>query len=160
MSQLLEILGRGLLAELRSAFAEILNDDDDGSTADIASGVQRRPDDVTLLNKLAIRMLTKGHLRQAYLTFQDALKIQGHNDVARLGLACVMDEQGAKATHVRKQTGQEIYGYFGDVIDDRSKTRRDDLMTELVHAEIDGERLERPLFEIAGPGFADAVRQG
>jgi cytochrome P450 len=48
-----------------------------------------------------------------------------------------------KATDVRKGTGREIYAYFEAVIDDRSKTRRDDLMTELVHAEIEGERLER-----------------
>jgi len=41
----------------------------------------------------------------------------------------------------RKQTGQRIYAYFGELIRERREQPRDDLMTYLLSAEIDGERL-------------------
>lgn len=47
------------------------------------------------------------------------------------------------AKQKRVESGREIYAYFERVIDDRTAKPREDLMTELVHAEIDGERLER-----------------
>jgi len=43
----------------------------------------------------------------------------------------------------RAEAGRQIYQYFEAVIDDRRVHRRDDLMSRLVHAEIDGERLTR-----------------
>ncbi len=43
----------------------------------------------------------------------------------------------------RVETGHRIYAYFEDVIDDRKKSPRDDLMTRLVQSEIDGHRLTR-----------------
>ena len=49
----------------------------------------------------------------------------------------------AKAAEVRAETGREIYDYFETVIDDRLQNKRPDLLTELVHAEIEGEKLER-----------------
>lgn len=42
---------------------------------------------------------------------------------------------------VRIDTGKRVYAYFGDVIKDRLAKPRDDLMTYLVSAEIDGQRL-------------------
>ena len=54
-----------------------------------------------------------------------------------------VEEQQRTTARIRSESGSEIYAYFEDVIDDRMATRRDDLMTELVHAEIEGERLER-----------------
>ena len=42
---------------------------------------------------------------------------------------------------VRIDTGKRVYAYFGDVIKDRLTKPRDDLMTYLVSAEIDGQRL-------------------
>ena len=44
---------------------------------------------------------------------------------------------------IRKQSGRRIYEYFERVIDDREARPGDDLLTSLVHAEIDGERLSR-----------------
>jgi cytochrome P450 len=48
-----------------------------------------------------------------------------------------------KGKDLRVDSGRSIYRYFEDVIDDRSARPRDDLMTQLVHAEIDGEKLSR-----------------
>ncbi len=46
-----------------------------------------------------------------------------------------------KSKELRKRSANQIYEYFENVITDRQKTPREDLMTQLVHAEIDGERL-------------------
>ncbi len=43
----------------------------------------------------------------------------------------------------RVESGRQIYAYFEEVIDDRTARPGDDLMTQLVHAEIGGERLSR-----------------
>jgi cytochrome P450 len=42
---------------------------------------------------------------------------------------------------VQAATGQEIYKYFGDVIRDRQKSPRDDVISGFLAAEIDGDRL-------------------
>jgi len=47
------------------------------------------------------------------------------------------------ATQKRVATGRRIYEYFERTIDERQKSPRDDLMTDLVTAEIEGERLDR-----------------
>jgi cytochrome P450 len=46
-----------------------------------------------------------------------------------------------KSKELRKRSADQIYAYFEDVIADREKNPREDLMTQLVHAEIEGERL-------------------
>jgi cytochrome P450 len=58
---------------------------------------------------------------------------------------------------VQATTGQEIYRYFGDLVDLRTKQPADDILTRFVQSEIDGERLTRDdildicfLFLIAG----------
>jgi cytochrome P450 len=58
---------------------------------------------------------------------------------------------------VRRATGQEIYGYFDAVLDERAEEPRDDILSGFLRAEIDGERLTREeildicfLFLIAG----------
>ncbi len=48
-----------------------------------------------------------------------------------------------EATAIRAEAGRRIYGYFEEVIDDRTATPRGDLLSSLVHAEIDGEKLSR-----------------
>jgi cytochrome P450 len=45
------------------------------------------------------------------------------------------------ATAIRRQTGQEMYAYFSDAIVDRRAAPRDDLLTQLVHGEVDGREL-------------------
>ena len=49
-------------------------------------------------------------------------------------------EQAAEA---RTATGKQIYAYFEDVLDERAKRPREDLLTFLLDAEIDGETLTR-----------------
>jgi len=45
--------------------------------------------------------------------------------------------------NARVESGRQIYAYFERVVEDRTLQPRDDLMTQLVHAEIDGEKLSR-----------------
>jgi cytochrome P450 len=58
---------------------------------------------------------------------------------------------------VMAATGQEIYDYFGEFLDERQKNPTDDILTHFITAEIDGEKLTREdildtcfLFLIAG----------
>ena len=60
-------------------------------------------------------------------------------------------------TRIQAETGQEIYSYFDAILDDRSKDPRDDILTQFLLAEVDGDRLSREdildicfLFLIAG----------
>ena len=64
-----------------------------------------------------------------------------------------MEEAAAK----QRATGQEIYEYFGAILDEREKQPGDDLLTHFLTAEVDGDRLTREdildicfLFLIAG----------
>lgn len=63
---------------------------------------------------------------------------------------------GARAA-VLERTGQEIYDYFGGLVDDRRQSPTDDVISMFLAAEVDGERLTREdildicfLFLIAG----------
>ena len=60
MSYLLEILGRGLLAELAAAFRGMLRDDGHYSTAELEQAVAGSPDDGSACRRLAIRRLADG----------------------------------------------------------------------------------------------------
>ena len=58
---------------------------------------------------------------------------------------------------IQNETGQEIYAYFNAILDERAGQPRDDILTELLNAEVDGDRLTREevldicfLFLIAG----------
>jgi cytochrome P450 len=44
---------------------------------------------------------------------------------------------------VRKQSGENIYAYFDRVLDERARQPREDLLSRLLEAEIDGDRLSR-----------------
>ena len=62
-----------------------------------------------------------------------------------------------KRVAVQQRTGTEIYDYFGALIDERTKTPTDDVMSRFLAAEVDGDRLSREdildicfLFLIAG----------
>jgi cytochrome P450 len=48
---------------------------------------------------------------------------------------------GAKADAIRRETAQEMYAYFEQVIEDRRREPRDDLVTRFIQAEVDGHRL-------------------
>jgi cytochrome P450 len=53
----------------------------------------------------------------------------------------VADMEGAK--QLRVETGKRIYAYFEKLIEERRATPRDDTMTYLALAEVDGEKLSR-----------------
>jgi cytochrome P450 len=62
-----------------------------------------------------------------------------------------------KRAAIMNATGQEIYEYFGDLIDQRRKTPTDDIVSRFLAVEVDGEKLTREevldilfLFLIAG----------
>ena len=65
---------------------------------------------------------------------------------------------GADAQNqIRHDTGQEIYAYFEAILDERTRQPRDDILTQFLTFEIDGEKLTREeildicfLFLIAG----------
>jgi cytochrome P450 len=61
------------------------------------------------------------------------------------------------ATKIRDETAQEIYAYFEAILDERARQPRDDILSQFLTFEIDGERLTREeildicfLFLIAG----------
>jgi cytochrome P450 len=62
-----------------------------------------------------------------------------------------------KRAAVQQKTGQEIYGYFGGLIDERRRKPADDIVTRFLNAEVDGSKLSTEdildilyLFLIAG----------
>jgi cytochrome P450 len=46
-------------------------------------------------------------------------------------------------SRIRRETGRRIYSYFEDLIDERTRDPRDDLMTRVIQSEIDGRKLTR-----------------
>ena len=52
-----------------------------------------------------------------------------------------MDMEEAAA--LRKETGAAMYAFFGEVIDERTVTPGDDVISRFIHAEIDGEKMSR-----------------
>ncbi|WP_084692234.1 cytochrome P450 [Parafrankia elaeagni] len=46
-------------------------------------------------------------------------------------------------SELKARTAQEIYAYFSNVLDEREREREDDLLSHLIDAEVDGERLTR-----------------
>jgi cytochrome P450 len=91
----------------------------------------------------AIPLPCKAFLRLCGLPLEDLdLFLTWKNGIIRTQLETksIDIEVNKKA---RVATGHKIYEYFGEVIDDRGKNPRDDLMTRLVESEIDGHRLTR-----------------
>ena len=96
MSYLLEILGRGLLAELSCAFRDLLHDDGHFSTDELRSACARDPDSPEPAIKLGTRCLSNRDYPGARSAFESALATRcgRTNLAARVGLACVDDESG------------------------------------------------------------------
>ena len=46
-------------------------------------------------------------------------------------------------TRIQAETGQKIYAHFDNVLDERERQPRDDMLTGFLHAEVDGHRLTR-----------------
>jgi cytochrome P450 len=74
--------------------------------------------------------------------------------ILRPGGSAASPEERAR---IQRTTATEIYAYFDDILDQRAKEPRDDILTQFLHAEVDGDRLTRDemldicfLFLIAG----------
>jgi tetratricopeptide (TPR) repeat protein len=94
MSYLLEILGRGLLAELAAAFRPFLRDDGRYSTAELREACREHGDDPATHTRLGTRHLAERDTAAAGESFRRALEIDAANLRAHVGLACVHDEVG------------------------------------------------------------------
>ena len=75
MSYLLEVLGRGLLAELAAAFRDLLSDDGQLETKDLEHNVESDPCSLEWQRQLAVRMLTSRRFSRARAAFSAALKL-------------------------------------------------------------------------------------
>lgn len=94
VSHLLEILGRGLIAELQAAFRQVLADDADRKTESLKSAAQAQPPDADALIALGVRMLHEQQYGAARDAFCEASKADRDSTRAYLGLACALDELG------------------------------------------------------------------
>lgn len=92
MSYLLEVLGRGLLANLMGAFANHLSDHPDDTTEDLERIVEDNPEDMEAHLRLGSRYLQRSDPVAARQIFLHILSQDGSAIGARLGLACVFDE--------------------------------------------------------------------
>ena len=73
MTQLLELLGRGMLAELRVAFCGLLDDDPDRTTDDLEKSAARRTDSPHQRYLLGVRLLRQRKYGPARKAFEHAL---------------------------------------------------------------------------------------
>ncbi len=94
MSYLLEILGRGLLAELASAFRDVLPDDPHHSDAELRDAATANPGDAALATRYGVRCLNQRDYTAARRIFEAALIARPYDLPALVGLACVNDEIG------------------------------------------------------------------
>lgn len=94
MSYLLEIVGRGLLADLAAAFRDRLIDQADLPTEGLQRLVDSHPDKSEHHVRLGVRALTEGRAVDARTHFEDALARDLNHVTAILGLACALDECG------------------------------------------------------------------
>ncbi len=97
MSYLLEILGRGLLAELAAAFRKTLRDDAQFSTHVLEARVESNPSDLGHHRALGIRYLTESQYARASSAFEKALAVDRTDRVSQVGAACALDELGMTA---------------------------------------------------------------
>jgi cytochrome P450 len=59
------------------------------------------------------------------------------------GIIRPQERDPARAAEIREQSAERIYAYFEGFLDQRSRDPRDDLVTRLLQAEVEGERLSR-----------------
>ena len=94
MSYLLETLGRGLLAELLSAFENQLPGAADEEPEYLQSRCSKSPTSVDLAVRLGVSCLRRMRLVEARQAFENALALSPPSSQPALGLACVYDELG------------------------------------------------------------------
>ncbi len=94
MSNLLEILGRGLLVELRAAFRDVLGGREEVDLACSRHLAESAPDDADALSTYALVLMDHHELQRARTTFEDAIAVDPSLERARIGLACALDALG------------------------------------------------------------------
>jgi tetratricopeptide (TPR) repeat protein len=91
MSYLLEALGRGLLADLRSAFEHRLPANTSDESPHLSPGTSHTADEWLAHGTACLR---DGRLREAELAYGEAQARDAESPAPALGLACVQDELG------------------------------------------------------------------
>lgn len=94
MAYLLEILGRGLLAELSAAFRDRLADDSESDTRTLESLIQKRPNSAEVNFRCGVRALREQRVVDAERFFCHALEFEPAHVDALVGSACARDETG------------------------------------------------------------------
>jgi len=101
MSYLLEALGRGLLADLKTAFAGQLPGDDAEQAGPLRERWSASPTSFDLAMRLGMVHLRELRLTEARQAFETARNIRPESPQPLLGLACVHDELGQLAQAVK-----------------------------------------------------------
>ena len=79
------------------------------------------------------------------LPYEDlALLLRFKDDILRPGITRgELLEDAQERLQFQLNAGQEIYAYYEALLDERQQSPQDDILTHLLHAEIDGDRLTR-----------------
>ncbi|MEW6249453.1 MAG: tetratricopeptide repeat protein [Planctomycetota bacterium] len=94
MSYLLEVLGRGLLADLRAAFARQLPGPEGDDLERLRARHAASPDSFDLALRLGMACLRAGQLAEARTVLDRAAALNTQSPQPHLALACVHDELG------------------------------------------------------------------
>ncbi|MEE8169412.1 MAG: tetratricopeptide repeat protein [Phycisphaerae bacterium] len=92
MSHILEMLGRGLLANLWSAFPGTLTSDPQAPAEELAARVRSSPDDVRLSTSWGVALLNEQRPVEARNVFKEVVERAPEDLIATLGLACALAE--------------------------------------------------------------------
>ena len=94
MSNLLEILSRGLVAELTGALRDRFEVDESITSKELRDAVQREPQCPDHLRRLGARSLDESNATRARHCFEAALQANASDAVAMVGLACALEQTG------------------------------------------------------------------
>jgi len=92
MSNLLEIVGQGLLTELSAAFRDVLADGDDRTTSQLRDALQSPEAGTADYLAMGARLLHERDLVGARAMYQNAADATPQDVTARIGLACALDD--------------------------------------------------------------------
>lgn len=94
MSHLLEVLGRGLIAQLVGAFDSILGTNTEEEIEDLERLVETCPSDVSARVWLGGKLLRSDRIADARRIFEAIIAQDPEHFAARIGLACALDALG------------------------------------------------------------------
>lgn len=102
MAYLLEILGRGLLAELSAAFRDRLSDDAEPDTHRLDAYARQHPESAEAAFRCGVRALQQRLATKAQRFFQRTIAIAPQHIDALIGWACALDENGQLTDAIAK----------------------------------------------------------